>query len=319
VSPAAGGPFAGGTAVAAGGQPGALQGGPAPPEPLVDLHTHTTASDGAATPAALIDRARAAGLVAVALTDHDTVGGVAEARAAGARAGVAVIAGVELSAVDGDREVHVLGLHLDDTRTLDPMLAELREARRRRAEAMVGTLRGLGLGVTLDAVLAEAGGGAVGRPHVARALIAGGWVRDQREAFDQYLGSGRPAYVPKQRLTLGDAIQLLHAAGGIAVLAHPGRDGTRARLETAQRLGLDGVEVRHPSHNAEDEARLRALADHLQLVPSGGSDWHGATEGTRVLGSMRVPAAWAERQAARAQAYRSAGNGTWSSATASHS
>jgi predicted metal-dependent phosphoesterase TrpH len=315
VTSAAGEPVAGRTAVPVAGRPD----GATPAEPFVDLHTHTTASDGAATPTELVDRARAVGLAAVALTDHDTVAGVADARAAGARVGLAVIAGVELSAVDGDREVHVLGLHLDDTGALEPLLVELRDARRRRADAMVGALRGLGVGVTLDTVLAEAGAGAVGRPHVARALIAGGWVRDQREAFDRYLGSGRPAYVVKQRLPLSDAIQMLHAAGGIAVLAHPGRDGTRARLEAAQRVGLVGVEVRHPGHNAEDEARLRALADYLQLVPSGGSDWHGATEGTRVLGSMRVPAAWAERQAARAQAYRPAGNGTWSSATASHS
>lgn len=285
----------------------------------VDLHAHTTASDGAATPTALVERARAAGLVAVALTDHDTVEGVAEARAAGARVGIAVIVGVELSATDRDQEVHVLGLHLEDTRPLEPLLADLRGARWRRANAMVGALRALGVPLSLDAVLAEAGTGAVGRPHVARALIAGGWVRDQRDAFDRYLGAGRPANIAKQRLPLAAAIGIVHAAGGVAVWAHPGRDGTRARLEALQAEGLDGVEVRHPGHSAEDMARLGALADHLQLVPSGGSDWHGATEGPRVLGAMQVPAAWAERQTERAQRHRAAGTGTWTSATASHS
>jgi len=292
-----------------------------PPDsaPTVDLHTHTTASDGSASPAGLVAQAVAAGLAAVALTDHDTIDGVSAARAAGAASGVEVIPGIELSANDGDQEVHLLGLHLTDVGPIASMLDELRGARHRRADAIVGVLRSVGVPVTLDAVLAEAGTGAVGRPHVARALIAGGWVRDQREAFDRYLGAGRPANVAKQRLSIADAIDMVHRAGGVAVFAHPGRDGSRARLEALQALGLDGVEVRHPSHSAEDVARLGALADHLGLVPSGGSDWHGATEGPRVLGALKVPATWAARQAERALGYRTAVSDTWSSATASHS
>lgn len=269
--------------------------------PTVDLHAHTTASDGAATPTELVERAAAIGLVAIAVTDHDTVEGVTEARAAGARLGVEVIVGVELSTTERDEEVHVLGLHLDDTRALEPLLADLRRARLRRADAMVGALRALGVSLTLEAVLAEAGPGAVGRPHVARALIAGGWVRDQREAFDRYLGSGRPANVAKQRLPFAAAIASVHEAGGIAVLAHPGRDCTRVRLESLLADGLDGVEVRHPSHSAEDIARVGALTDHFGLVPSGGSDWHGASAGPRVLGAMHVPAAWVDRQRDRAR------------------
>jgi hypothetical protein len=287
--------------------------------PTVDLHTHSTASDGAASPNELAERAAAAGLVAIALTDHDTIDGVTAARAAGATFGLEVIAGIELSANDGDQEVHLLGLHLADVAPIAAMLDDLRGARRRRAESIVSVLQAAGVPVTLDAVLAEAGTGAVGRPHVARALIAGGWVRDQREAFDRYLGAGRPANVAKQRLSVVDAIQMVHSAGGVAVVAHPGRDGTRARLEALQSMGLDGVEIRHPSHSAEDVARLGALATHLQLLPSGGSDWHGATEGPRVLGALNVPAAWATLQAERARNYRPTGNGTWSSATASRS
>jgi len=279
-------------------------------ERRADLHTHSTASDGAATPAVLIAQARQVGLGTVALTDHDTMAGVAEATTAGAAAGITVVAGVELSAVEGDRETHVLGLHLGEPQLLASALANLRAARGRRAEAIVTALRALGVGITLDNVLAAAGGGAVGRPHVARALIAGGWARDQRDAFDRYLATGRPGYVPKERLTMADAIALVHQAGGIAVYAHPGRDGTRERLETLRDLGLDGVEVRHPSHNAEDEARLSALADFLGLVPSGGSDWHGALEGARVLGAVTVPESWVERQTDRAHRYRDAGGGT---------
>lgn len=293
-------------------------GGGSPPtgDRMVDLHAHSTASDGSASPTALVERARAAGLAAVALTDHDTVDGIAEARAAAAGYEIAIIAGVELSTVDNEQEVHLLGLHLEDTRALAPLLDTLRGARVQRADAMVGALRSLGVPLSLDAVLVEAGSGAVGRPHVARALIAGGWVRDQREAFDRYLGAGRPANVAKHRLLLADAITLVHAAGGIAVFAHPGREGTLARLEALQAVGLDGVEVRHPSHSAEDVARLGALADHLQLLPSGGSDWHGATAGSRVLGAMQVPAAWADRQAERARQHR-AGSDRWNSAAAS--
>jgi predicted metal-dependent phosphoesterase TrpH len=287
--------------------------------PTVDLHTHSTASDGAASPAELAQRASAAGLVAIALTDHDTIDGVAAARAAGVAAGVDVIAGIELSANEGDQEVHLLGLHLSDVGPIASMLDELRLSRRRRAHAIVEVLRAAGVPVTLDAVLAEAGTGAVGRPHVARALIAGGWVRDQREAFDRYLGAGRPANVAKQRLSVAEAIQMVHAAGGVAVFAHPGRDGTRARLEALQSAGLDGVEVRHPSHSAEDVARLGALADHLGLLPSGGSDWHGATEGPRVLGALNVPATWAALQAEGARKYRAPLSGTWNSANASRS
>jgi hypothetical protein len=300
---------------------GAAGAPPIPPNaaPTVDLHTHSTASDGAASPGDLAGRAAAAGLVAIALTDHDTVDGVTAARAAGAAMGVEVIAGIELSASDGDQEVHLLGLHLADIAPIAARLDDLRLARRRRAETIVGVLRAAGIPVTLEAVLAEAAGGAIGRPHIARALIAGGWVRDQREAFDRYLGPGRAGNVPKQRLSVSDAIGMVHEAGGVAVVAHPGRDGTRARLEALQAAGLDGVEVRHPSHSAEDVARLGALAGHLGLLPSGGSDWHGATEGPRVLGALKVPAAWAALQAERARTYRRADGGAWNSANGLHS
>ncbi|HET7456836.1 MAG TPA: PHP domain-containing protein [Gemmatimonadaceae bacterium] len=280
--------------------------GPAVAGPYVDLHTHSTASDGAFAPADVVAHASKAGLASIALTDHDSVSGVEEARAAGERLGVEVIAGIELSAVDGSREIHLLGLHLQSTAPIDRELAVFRETRVTRAEEMVARLNKLDVPVTFDAVLAEAGEGAVGRPHVARAIVRGGWVRDQREAFDRFLGNGRPAFVAKHHLAIGDAIRLVHDAGGVAVVAHPGPDGTRARIEPLVALGLDGLEVRHPSHSAEDAARLGALVDHFGLVPSGGSDWHGAVEGPRVIGNQRVSADWAARQAARAAELRAA-------------
>ena len=282
--------------------------GPAPEGArFVDLHAHSTASDGAATPTAFAEAAARARLAAVALTDHDTLAGVAEATAAGARLGVRVIAGSELSATDEGREVHLLALHVAEPARLDAELTRFREQREDRAEAIVGRLNELGLAVTLDAVLAQAAGAAVGRPHVARAMVAAGVVRDYREAFDRYLGNGRPAFVAKVPLAVRDAARLTHDAGGILVFAHPGPDGTRERVERMAAEGLDGLEVVHPSHSTEDRARLAALAERLGLVVSGGSDWHGAPDGPRTLGGMNVPHAWLDRQDERVAALRAAG------------
>lgn len=272
------------------------------PTGFVDLHVHSTASDGSRSPADVVAAAKRVGLAAIALTDHDTVAGIEEATQAGAVLGVRVVPGVELSAVEGDVETHILGLHLSDTRELEATLLGLREMRRTRAERIVQRLNELGVRIELTAVLEQAAGGAIGRPHVARAMIAEGWAIDFRDAFDRYLGAGRPAYVGKERLAVVDAIGLIHRAGGLAVLAHPAQGGTRERIEAFVRDGMDGVEVRHPSHSSEDIARLTALVDHFGLVPSGGSDWHGASDGARTLGTMRVPAEWLARQDGRVQA-----------------
>lgn len=269
------------------------------PTGLVDLHVHSTASDGSRAPADVVQEAKRVGLAAIALTDHDTVGGVAEATAAGAALGIRVVPGVELSAVEGESETHILGLHLSDTRELEARLVLLREMRRTRAERIVQRLNELGVRVELSTVLEQAAGGAIGRPHVARAMIAEGWAVDFRDAFDRYLGNGKPAFVPKDRLPVVEAIQLIHNAGGLAVLAHPASAGTRERVEAFVALGMDGLEVRHPSHSADDAARLTALVDHFGLVPSGGSDWHGSGDGPRTLGAMRVPGEWLSRQDGR--------------------
>ncbi len=266
---------------------------------FVDLHVHSTASDGTRPPDEVVREAKRIGLKAIALTDHDTLDGIAVATETGIALGVRVVPGIELSAVEGDAETHILGLHLSDTRQIEAQLVALREMRRGRAERIVHRLNELGVRVEMVAVLEQAGAGAIGRPHVARAMIAEGWAVDFRDAFDRYLGSGRPAYVPKDRLSASDAIGVIHRAGGIAVLAHPAQSGTRDRVEAFTRAGIDGVEVRHPSHTPEDVARLTALVDFFGLVPSGGSDWHGAAEGARTLGMMRVPESWLERQDAR--------------------
>ena len=275
--------------------------------PYVDLHAHSTASDGSRSPTAVVAAAKAAGLIAIALTDHDTMDGVAEALAAADEIGIRVVPGVELSATDDAREVHLLGLHIQRQSAIEDSLRDFRGRRHERAEQMVAKLNVLGVPVSFDDVLARAGDAAIGRPHVARVLIEGGWARDSRDAFDRYLGAGRPAYVAKHRLSVGDAIALVHAGGGLAVLAHPGPEGRRDLIERFVALGLDGLEVRHPGHNAEDIKRLGALAEFFRLVPSGGSDWHGAIDGPRVLGVMHVPASWLGQQDARVEARRVAG------------
>jgi 3',5'-nucleoside bisphosphate phosphatase len=284
--------------------PDAGRGGPAPG--FVDLHMHSTASDGALPPTKVVEAASAARLAAIALTDHDTVDGVAEAQAAGERLGVRIVAGVELSAVEGNSETHVLGLHLDRVAELQARLQDLRRMRIARAERIVQRLNELGITITMSDVMEQAGGGAVGRPHVARAMIAHGWVADSREAFDRYLGYGRPAFMAKDRLAMTDAIAMIHEAGGIAVLAHPGEGGRRARIEALVAVGLDGVEVRHPGHSPEDLVRLAALAEHFGLVPSGGSDWHGTNDRARHIGMMAVPAEWLARQDERVAKLRAA-------------
>ncbi len=281
---------------------GAKFGGDTAGGPFVDLHAHSTASDGSRAPADVIREAKKAGLAAIALTDHDTLDGVAEATQEGAAIGIRVVPGVELSAVEGDTETHILGLHLSDTRGIESALVALREMRRSRAERIVARLNELGVRVEFSSVLDQSAGGAIGRPHVARAMIAEGWAVDFRDAFERYLGNGKPAYVAKERLAVSDAIGLIHDAGGLAVLAHPGQGGTRERIESFARLGMDGVEVRHPGHSAEDIARIGALVAHFSLVPSGGSDWHGATDGPRQLGTMRVPAEWLGMQDGRIRA-----------------
>jgi hypothetical protein len=206
---------------------------------------------------------------------------------------------VELSAHDGPREIHILALHVSKKDKLESQLATFRDARETRAHNIVERLRRLGINVDLETVMQEAAGGSVGRPHVARALIRGGHVRDSREAFDRFLGAGRPGFIEKARLEIGEAIALAHAAGALAVWAHPGQEGRRDRLEPLVHLGLDGVEVKHPSHLPEDVKRLSALADFFGLVPSGGSDWHGSTEGPRMIGCMHIPPSWLHDQDVR--------------------
>lgn len=266
------------------------------PGPFVDLQTHTTASDGALSPTAVLEAAKLADLAAIAITDHDTVDGLPEALAAGARLGIRVVHGVELSThFEGD-EIHMLGLHMSDLDALATALSAFRVGRIDRGEQMVATLNRAGIPVTMEAVLHHAAGGAVGRPHVARAMVDGGWVHEFREAFDKWIGAGKPAYVPKEQFAVADAIALVHRAGGIAVWAHPGEMATLARTQRLAQQGLDAIEVLHPSHPPFLQNKLLTVVNELRILPSGGSDWHGTTDGYRRLGGQQVPLGWLTRQ-----------------------
>ena len=274
---------------------------------MADLHTHSTASDGLLAPAALVEEAVRRGLRAIALTDHDTVDGLAEAIAAGARRGVEVVPGVELGTDARPHEVHLLGYFVDRrSRRLREALAAQAEHRRQRAARMVERLNELGIEVTLAEVLALAGSGTVGRPHLARAIVARGAAADVAEAFDRYLASGRPAYVHRQALSPEAAVALVRAAGGVPVLAHPLTTGdpeaTVARLLPA---GLGGIEVDYGEYDAAARAALRALADRHGLIATGGSDYHGpGHKHGRELGGAVVSAATVDllRRATRSTA-----------------
>lgn len=247
----------------------------------------------------MVRRARAAGLAAIALTDHDSTAGVVEAAAAGAALGVRVVPGCELSARAPWGELHVLAYFVDagDPR-LQAFLDTTRAARRRRGAQMVTRLQALGVPIALEDVARAAGAGALGRPHVARALVAVGATADLNEAFARYLGRGRPAFVEKPLPALSEITTLVHAVGGLAVAAHLGDRGTAAELRRLRDAGLDGVEVRHPSHTPAVEARLTRVATALGLAISGGSDWHGDSElgeSHAPLGGLHVPAEWLEQ------------------------
>ena len=266
---------------------------------FVDLQVHTTASDGALSPAAVVQAAADAGLHALAITDHDSVDGLAEAQEAGRQLGVRIVSGVELSCHFEGEELHLLGLHLADLDAMRDALTALQAQRVQRAERIVAALNAHGIPVRMDAVLAEAGPGAVGRPHIARALLAGGWVREFREAFDKWIGWGRPAYMAKEQFAVADAIALVHRAGGLAVWAHPGELATPARIGRLADLGRDAVEVLHPSHPPYLVQRLVEHTEKAGLLPSGGSDWHGTQDGPRKLGGQLVPKVWLDWQDAR--------------------
>ena len=272
---------------------------------LCDLHVHTTASDGDYTPERLVQEAAARRLSCVALTDHDTVQGLTPAISAARGTSIRVVPGLELGTDHGRVEVHLLGYFLDIHHlVLNRELERLRRSRRERADLMVRRLQELGYHLDPGEVAARAGGAAVGRPHVAAALVVKGYVRDEDQAFAELLGRGRPAYVPRCKLSPLPALELIRAAGGVAVLAHPGLyPGAAAELlPQLAANGLGGLEVYYPGHDAASRATYLEWCRQFNLVPTGGSDFHGpGRHGDVELGACGVSPEVVERLAALAR------------------
>ncbi|MNX63338.1 hypothetical protein D3C86_943320 [compost metagenome] len=268
-----------------------------------DLHLHTTHSDGRHTPEALVLAAARAGLSAIAITDHDTTDALDEAASAIAAHGLKLelVSGVEVTALHGDVELHILGYFVDPLAPgwCEAMASQQRE-REQRAAAFVAALAAHGVSLSLEAVQRQAGDGAVGRPHVARALVEAGVCNTEQQAFDRYLNPGCPTFVPRGALTPDAAIALIHAAGGVASLAHPRsvpltEPGERGEtlLEYLVASGLDALEVVHPSAPSLLRAHYARLAAEHGLLVTGGSDDHGPRPGhASRLGGESVPYAW---------------------------
>jgi len=271
-----------------------------------DLHCHSVFSDGVERPAALVRRALDAGLSALALSDHDAVHGLPEFEEAAKGTGLVTVSAVELSTrFDGD-DVHVLGLFLDpEEPELVARLAAMRAARERRGEAMVEKLAALGLPLDLAAIREVVGDGALGRPHVARAMVAAGYATDVQDAFDRFLTTGKPAYVAKPKWTLAEAIGAIRKAGGLSVVAHPVWYADPEKV-VAQgcAAGLDGLEALHVDHSGAREDEFLRLAARFRLLLSAGSDFHAPGEGRPGLGARRLPEEVWDRLVAAARARR---------------
>jgi 3',5'-nucleoside bisphosphate phosphatase len=274
---------------------------------ITELHCHTTASDGQETPANLVRLARLRDVVVLAVTDHDTIAAHDAACAAGRAQNVRVIPGIEISSLSPQAEAHILGYGVtptdDDTRQ---RLLALRDVRDARARGMVAKLHALGIPIRYERVKEIAGDAMVGRPHVARALLEGGWVSTRQQAFDEYLAEGKPAFVPHTGLTPAQAVELIHRAHGAAVLAHPGLYAGKLDplLDDLLANGLDGIEAYYPLHDSAQTRRFSAFAQLHGLIVTGGSDFHGIGEGELALGSIHLPDGTIEALDARIEQVR---------------
>ena len=290
---------------------------------MIDLHTHTTASDGRCSPAELVARAAAAGVSVLSVTDHDTVDACEAAGQACAAAGITFITGIEITGVREEVDVHVLGYFLDPRSPgLQAFLAEQRQRRIDRVRQMLARLDRLGLPLDADAVLGPAiaePGKSIGRPAIARALVAAGYVTDSNEAFAVWLARGRPGFAPREGATLDQVIAQIQGAGGVASLAHPGLLRRDEWIPDLVSCGLDAVEAYHTSHDAALTAHYGAIAQQLELGVSGGSDYHAdESHGAAYPGSVSLPPAAFDQLRARATSRVTASDvGTSSSRTGS--
>ena len=270
---------------------------------MIDLHLHTTVSDGRCSPRQLVDRVAAAGVRIMAVTDHDTTAAVDEVHAYSSTLGIRSIPGIEITAVEGERDIHVLGYFLDPAHAeLNDFLAVQRGRRLARIETIGVRLAELGMPVDLSPLLEQARrqtGRSLGRPQVAQAMIAAGHVASAREAFDRWLGRGMPAFVPRAGAAPEDVIRIVHRAGGLVSLAHPGRTLIDTRIPALKEAGLDAIEVYHSDHDPSSVERYSQTARSLDLLVTGGSDFHGdPARGFEPGVATLPPAEWERLEAA---------------------
>lgn len=269
----------------------------------MDLHIHTTFSDGDMTPEEMVAEARKAGLAGIAITDHDEIEGVRAAQVAAAGTDFLVIPGVELSTSDGKNDIHILGYLIDiDSSELRKYLDIFRDARLKRGIHMVERLKDMGVDIDVDSVLQIAGGGAVGRPHIAAALLQNGCVESAEDAFRKYIGFNSPAYVPKYQLKPSDAFKLIRDAGGVGAMSHPGTTRKDELITEFIAGGMRAIEVYHPKHSQSETARYKRLAEKMGLVVTGGSDSHGRRNAKLSVGARTVPVSTVE-QLEKARSY----------------
>jgi 3',5'-nucleoside bisphosphate phosphatase len=272
----------------------------------IDLHMHTNLSDGVLTPEELLALVRKAGLLAFSVTDHDTIAGWREMARLIGPGDPELITGTELSVRVGEDDVHLLAYLFDPENSDFAGALDFYQARRaERGEQIVDRLQNLGLEVTFDQVKQTAGSGVIGRPHVAATLFRLGLTKQYEEAFYKYIGYGKPAFVPKYMLAPGEACRLVHAAGGVVILAHPSLGDMWRHVELLAAEGLDGIEAQHYAHGAADTKRAKQMAEAHGLIVSGGSDFHGRGIREAPLGSLAVPPEYLQKMKERARTYRS--------------
>ena len=275
---------------------------------FVDLHLHSRYSDGTYAPEEVAAQARRYELAAIALTDHDSVEGCADAERACRALGVEFVVGIELTAEQEGNELHILGYGFDPQNARLLMeIARFQEVRQNRVREMVERLNRIKVPLAVDAVFALANCRAPGRPHVARALVAAGLCRNVDEAFERFLKKHRPAWVPKFKMSGEKALELIHQAGGVAVLAHPGLNHTDEVIPGMVAAGLDGIECFHTKHSTTTAEYYLQLADRFNLLVTGGSDCHGMSKGKPLIGSVKVPYQHLEQLKARAAQIRATG------------
>lgn len=267
---------------------------------FADLHLHTNFSDGTFTPEELVQRAAKEGLKTIALTDHDTLEGCSRTAAACQQAGLEFIPASELTAELNGRELHILGFYLDaENQKLQIELARFQEVRQRRIHEMVERLNALGIPLKVEEVFELANCKSPGRPHVARALVQAELCSNIDEAFEAYLKIGRPAWVSKFKMSASNAIELIHQAGGLAVLAHPGLTRVDELIPQLVEAGLDGLECFHTKHTNTVADRYLEMAKQFGLLVTGGSDCHGKSKGKPLIGTVKVAYEYVERMQER--------------------